>query len=281
MISHQTIFAYKGFRYLKVSLLVSVFCVLVYLGFAGSRQVHGGYGGTVPGMLLGAVSLWMVLLLAWLGVRKRQYSSRLGTVQGWLSAHIYLGIALILVATLHTGFEFGWNVHTAAYALLWAVIGSGIYGVVLYARLPRAITENLGDATVASLLQRIAHIDGEIRREALSLPDEPLRVVRRSVDATRIGGSLRQVLTGRDPRCPTHLALQALPVITRGLTGDSAKRNQSIYTLLLEKQRLLDRVRCDMRYQAHLDAWLALHVPLAAALLAALGAHIISVTLFR
>lgn len=48
-------------------------------------------------------------------------------VAGWLSAHVYLGTALIVVATLHTGFEFGWSVHTLAYALTLAVVLSGFW----------------------------------------------------------------------------------------------------------------------------------------------------------
>ena len=40
------------------------------------------------------------LLIVWLmffGMRKRRYMNNIGTLRGWLSAHIYLGTSLILV----------------------------------------------------------------------------------------------------------------------------------------------------------------------------------------
>ena len=43
------------------------------------------------------------------------------------------GLSLIVIVTLHTGFQFGWNVHTLAYGLMLLVIVSGIFGIVVYA----------------------------------------------------------------------------------------------------------------------------------------------------
>ena len=56
---------------------------------------------------------------------------------------------------------------------------------------------------------------------------------------------------------------------------------QAIYrqlrVLLDEKAQLLTRARRDISYKAMMDVWLYFHVPLSFALLAALGAHVISV----
>src|SRR5664279_479690 len=116
----------------------------------------------------------MILWLSWFGVRKRNYSSTAGMLQGWLSAHVYFGTALIVIATLHMAFKVGWNVHTLAYVLMLIVIFSGFYGVYAYLRFPRVMTDNLGDDTLQMLLIRIADLDRQSRQLALSLKKQEL-----------------------------------------------------------------------------------------------------------
>ena len=79
-------------------------------------------GGTWLGYALGTIGAVLIVWLAYLGKRKRNFVRGWGTVKGWVSAHVYLGTSLLVVATLHTGFQFAWNIHTFAYALMCLVI---------------------------------------------------------------------------------------------------------------------------------------------------------------
>ena len=274
---HQSILEYARFRWFKSALWLSILAGAAYLWHDPPLKP---YGGTWLGYTLGTAGALLILWLLWFGVRKRRYSSRLGTVQGWLSGHVYLGTALLVVGTLHTGFELGMNVHTLAYVLMVATVASGFYGVYIYLSVPGLMTANRGEETLEAMLLKVADLDLEIREKALSLPDEILRVVNASLDNSRLGGSLLRVVTGRDRACPTAAAVRELPEIGKRLSGDSAKLNHEVYTLLLQKNELLARARRDLRYKARLDLWLYLHVPLAVALLAALAAHVVSVFLY-
>jgi hypothetical protein len=276
-VRHQSILEYARFRWFKSALWLSILAGAAYLWHDPPLKP---YGGTWLGYALGTVGALLILWLLWFGVRKRRYSSRLGTVQGWLSAHVYLGTALLVVGTLHTGFELGMNVHTLAYVLMVATVASGFYGVYIYLSVPGLMTANRGEETLEAMLLKVADLDLEIREKALSLPDEILRVVNASLDNSRLGGSFLRVVTGRDRACPTAAAVRELPEIGKRLSGDSAKLNHEVYTLLLQKNELLARARRDLRYKARLDLWLYLHVPLAVALLAALAAHVVSVFLY-
>ena len=274
---HRSILEYARFRWLKAALLLSVLAAVVYLWDDPGVTPHGG---TPLGYTLGTLGALTILWLLWYGVRKRSYRSTSGTVQGWLSAHVYLGLALVVVVTLHTGFEVGWNVHTLAYVLMLAVVASGIYGTMAYLRVPRAMTENLGEDTLDQIVLRVADIDRDMRSLALSLPDELFALVEGSVDGSRLGGSLDLLLTGRDPRCPTSLAIRRWPALARSLTGGAAKLGKEVFSHLLQKHELLERARRDLRHKAIIDLWLYLHVPLAMALLAALVAHVVSVFIY-
>ncbi len=274
---HQSILEYARFRWFKAALVLSALAGLAYLWHEPPLKP---YGGTLLGYGLGTVGAVLILWLAWFGVRKRRYGSRLGTVQGWLSAHVYLGTALLVVATLHTGFELGWNLHTLAYVLMVATVASGFYGTYVYLSVPGLMTANRGDETLEAMVLKIADLDDEIRAKALSLPDAILKAVNASLDGSRLGGSFLRIATGRDEACPTAAAVRDLPEIGKQLTGEAAKLNHEVYTLLLQKHELLGRARRDLRHKAKLDLWLFVHVPLAIALLAALAAHVIVVFLY-
>jgi hypothetical protein len=274
---HYSILEYARFRWFKVAVLLATASGAAYLWHEPPIKP---YGGTWLGYGLGTLGAILILWLTAYGVRKRRYASTLGTVQGWLSAHIYLGTALVVVVTLHTGFELGWNVHTLAYVLMLAVVVSGFYGVFFYLRVPPAITANLGEDTLDAILLRIADIDRDVRERALSLPDNLFALVDRAVKQSRLGGSALRLITGRDPGCPTSSAIERWGEESRKLKGDGAKLGKDVYGLLLEKHELLERARRDLRYKALLDLWLFFHVPLAFALLAALTAHVVSVFIY-
>lgn len=271
---HQSILAYASYRYLKLAAVVALATIALY---AWHRPPNGPYGGTWLGYSLGTIGALLIGWLLWFGVRKRQYGSTAGMLQGWLSAHVYLGTTLILIATLHAAFKVGWNVHTLAYVLMLMVIASGFYGVYAYLRYPRLMTDNLGDDTLEMLLIKIADLDKQARQLALSLPDAISKFVLASAQGTQIGGSWWQQLSGSAPDCPTDAAVAGVQELGRKFAGEQAKTNRQLYTLLLKKQELVARARRDVRLKARIDIWLYFHVPLSIALLVALTIHIVSV----
>lgn len=271
---HQSILAYASYRYLKLAAVVALATIALY---AWHRPPNGPYGGTWLGYSLGTIGALLIGWLLWFGVRKRQYGSTAGMLQGWLSAHVYLGTTLILIATLHAAFKVGWNVHTLAYVLMLMVIVSGFYGVYAYLRYPRLMTDNLGDDTLEMLLIKIADLDKQARQLALSLPDAISRLVLASAQGTQIGGSWWQQLSASVSDCPTDTAVAGVQELGRKFAGEQAKTNRQLYTLLLKKQELVARARRDVRLKARLDIWLYFHVPLSIALLVALTIHIVSV----
>lgn len=271
---HRTILEYQGYRYLKIAVAL-VFASIA--GYAWYASPVGRYGGTPMGYGLGTVGALLILWLMWYGIRKRRYRSSSGNIQGWLSGHVYLGTTLIVVATLHAGFQIGWNVHTLAYLLMLLVIFSGFYGMFAYIRVPQLMTENLGEDTLESIILKIADIDREARRLAVEMPDNINQIIQDSVQNTRIGGGALAQLSGRVRHCPTAKAVISIQAAVRQFKGDEAQSNKVLYALMLRKQKLVARARTDIRYKATLDFWLYLHVPLSLALLAALTAHIVAV----
>ena len=270
---HRTILEYRDYRYLKLAMLVVVAVIFAYGWY---KYPLGHYGGTPLGYTLGTIAALLIFWLMWLGVQKRRYRTT-GDVKGWLSAHIYLGTSLIVIATLHAAFQVGWNVHTLAYVLMMVVIASGFYGVYTYLRFPSLMTENLAEDTLESLTLKIADIDREARRLALGMSDEVNRAVLASIQETRIGGGVYAQLRERVSKCPTSAAVKLIKARAASVKGEDARKHQDLYGMMLRKERLVGRARTDIRYKAIMDMWLFFHVPLSVALVAALVAHIVAV----
>ena len=271
---HQSVLVYNGFKYFKFSIVLMLLSIIVY---AFHSPVDGPNGGTWLGYTLGTIGALLIIWLMWFGIRKRSYKSDKGRVEGWLSAHVYLGLALIIVATLHAGFQVGWNLHTLAYALMLIVIASGIFGIYAYIRYPELMTNNRRGRTMMTMLSEMADLDRECRDVSSELTDEINRAVLHSSENTVIGGSVRRQLSGDDPKCATTAAYQQVEQYIQNLDASQADAARRLLTLLGKKVELVQRARRDVQFKALMDIWLYVHVPLSFALLASLTAHIISV----
>lgn len=262
---------YGNFLHLKLALTAVAAASLAYLL---DDPPGGPSGGSALGYALGVFSTALVVWLLWFGVRKRRYDGGGAPLQAWLSGHVYLGLTLLVLVPLHCGFQFGWNLHSLAGALLFLTLVSGIFGLVAYTQIPARMTRNRPGQQLEGLLQQVADLDEQLRAEARELRDaEP---VRRAIEETRIGGGLAALLFFSEANCATT---QAQAALKRARDDDPGLLRP--LELLTTKQAILRRVRRDLRYKALLDLWLVLHVPLSLACVAAVAVHVLAVFYYR
>jgi hypothetical protein len=263
---HVSFLKHRGFRWLWIALALSGASIA---GYALIDQQPRPNGGTWYGYTLGTIGLGLILWLSLLGVRKRRINPGAWSLKAWTSAHVYLGLSLVVVGTLHTGFQIGWNVHTLAYVLMLLVIATGIYGVVVYATLPASLSANRKEMTRAQMLDALTAIDRQLESAAQPLARAEADLVIAALAQDIFHGGPIARLTARYPRCATARALA-------GMGGRSEAETR--VTALLERRRdQLAQIRGALRIRAMLEVWLFIHIPLTIALIAALTAHVISV----
>jgi hypothetical protein len=274
VIGPRSFLEYENYRYLKIVFVVLLGSMILYVVV---DPPGGRSGSSWTGHGLGTLSAVTIFWLVWLGIRKRDYESIGAPLRGWVSAHVYLGTALLLMIPLHSAFEFGMNIHSLAYALMCVVVFSGFLGVAFYALVPTAMTRNRNNITLDMMLERIAEIDSECRLAAEGLPDYYAQAVVTSIDGTRIGGTFRSQLSGHDLDCGTTHALKRLRTSDIELTGDAKAQERKLVELIARKELLLKQIRGDVRFKGMLDLWLIVHVPFAFATCAAVVVHVFTV----
>jgi len=272
--SHEGFLRHRNHKWLKIAAAVCGVAILAYLLIDVEPRPNGG---SWYGYLLGTIGALLILWLTALGLRKRAITRKRWSLKAWTSAHVYLGLSLIVIATLHTGFQFGWNIHTLAYALMLLVILSGIYGIWAYAFLPSALSDNRSEMTAAQMIEAVESIDKQIQISAQPLSDEDSRVVLDSLGEDVFGGGLFRRLSGRPPKGGNVVALRIIRRRAAESQGEEAIALEQVSVLMQRKAGALNRIRRHVRIRARLEVWLYAHVPLTFALIAALSAHIVSV----
>ncbi|MCQ8896275.1 hypothetical protein NQT62_07480 [Limnobacter humi] len=267
----DNLFNYKHFVFLKLAVALALISGIAYLIHTPAITANGG---TWLGYTLGTVGALLIVWLMWLGVRKRQYSNETGNLRAWVSAHIYLGLALTVVATLHTGFQIGWNVHSLAYVLMMATIASGGWGLTLYVQGPKAMSDVLNRQSPEELASLVEQLD----REAAKASKQADQAVQTLVAASAGQGVFNQrtdAWRGHVSACLTdncvnqlQQALQANPELA------------DLYRNQVQRLRALKQLRRYYHLRFWMDLWLSVHVPLSFGLLAALLAHVLSVFIY-
>lgn len=267
--AHEGFLRHRGFRWLKIALLL---CLASFAGYFLADVEPRPNGGSWIGYTLGTIGAGLIVWLSLLGVRKRAITPGGWSLKAWTSAHVYLGLSLIVVATLHTGFQLGWNVHTLAYALMILVIISGLFGIWVYATLPQALSANREEMTQDQMIENLAALDRQLDEAAQPLGRGEADLVIRALEQDPFDCGIVRRLSGFYPDCATQAAINRFAG-----TGGETPEIERVAKLLLRRKAQLDRMRRHMRLKAMLEVWLYIHVPATIALLAALAAHIISV----
>ncbi|MDA0271822.1 MAG: hypothetical protein O3C68_01020 [Proteobacteria bacterium] len=286
---HTSFLSHAKGRYFWLAVLLMVGSVVIY---AIDDPTEPANGGTWLGYALGTIGALLIVWLAYLGRRKRNFANGWGTVKGWVSAHVYLGSALLVVATLHTGFQFDWNVHTFAFVLMCLVIFSGFFGIFAYRTYPSARNELKKSQTLDDIFLQVEELDSQLVRLIADASSDLKTVVNSAIERTVIGGGFRDQLFGRDHSSvvvggkvvPNKGQDQALEFLVQNLSRAEGQENKSVGNIVRtfnSRKRLLGIIREDIRMHAMVQVWLLFHVPVTFALIAALIAHIFSVFVYR
>ncbi len=276
--THESFLTYGRGRWAKIAIGIFVVSLATYL-FIDVEPRHNG--GSWYGYTLGTIGLGLILWLTLLGVRKRAITPGRWSLKAWTSAHVYLGLSLIAIGTLHAGFQLGWNVHTLAWALMMLVIVSGLFGIWVYARLPTAMSANRFDAegaiTEKQMIEGLKQLDRQIHDAAQPLDPEAAAVVDKSLEENVFAGSAYARVMNRYPKCQTRAAIADVRKLRNFRPRLEDDPFEKVDTLLSRKEALLAKLRRHLQLKSWLQSWLFIHVPATFALIAALSAHVISV----
>lgn len=175
---------------------------------------HHTVGGTPLGLWFGSISLGIFIFAALLSLRKKIPLWRVGTVQRWLRAHIWLTLLTIPLVILHSGFRLGGPMTTLLMALYAIVMVSGIYGLFLQHLMPRLMKERLPAETV---FEQIPHIRTQLAVAAEKMRDSFKPAPPKKPDV------------GAPAASPTKVATAGAPVMasTKGELSTPAARAKS------------------------------------------------------
>lgn len=263
---------YRSGRWLWISLAGAVALTLHYLDYR-SRMV--AYGGTVIGLVYGVLGTVIIGVLMYLGIRKRSYASGVGTVQGWVSAHVYLGLLTLLIIPLHAGFRFGLDVHTLAFVLLAGVVVSGVLGVVLYRNVPVRLTKHEAGLQADKIDKEINRLLSEMRSLVKDKSDQLVKQYQRevaSVSGLKPSG-WRVLWRGQGG----DLLARRSAELTREMEVIPAQDQRAFHLLsqlILKKTQLEGNLLTQMQLRNAMQAWLYIHVPVSIAMIVAIALHV-------
>lgn len=291
---HTGILEYRAARYLWIAIVLIAICIGLYLSQSDAEQPANG--GTWQGYTTGTLGALLILWLSLLGIRKRRYRSRIGSVAGWTSAHVYLGTSVIIIGTLHSAGQLGWNIHTIAYVLMCAVVISGFFGIYYYMSLPDKSLLNRGGRSRQALFTELHELDMEGHKAAELCSSDIAVSATSAIERTSIGGGvLAQLL--RSDQSKMSIQTHGKPAIVKNSDQsrilamiaaripDAQRQSEveplrNLMSIMARRQAVIRRIVRDIQLQGLMKVWLYLHIPLTIALLVSLTAHIVSTFLY-
>lgn len=243
-----------------------------------SHSYEGGHRGwTLTGVVLGIFSVLSLIFLMSYKIRKHVYRLRLGPTNTWLSAHKYIGIVVVALVLMHTGFRFSGSFSTFLLALFLLVIASGMAGALIYKLTPISLTkaskEILSEEQIMiSYKKFLEDADKGSANMAKESGEIYAKEIRPLLASTRTQWGY--LLT--EERALLRRLEEKMERVNKQVQNSDNYHFTLLTSLVIEKERLAFRF---VKLQS-LNAWLTIHLPLSSALIAAVIIHIVSVMYF-
>jgi len=278
----ENILNYNNALWLKIFLLTLILLIISYIVYA--HYVKNPNGATFIGLLYGIVGLLAIILLMYYGVRKRTYNTTFGTLKGWLSFHVYIGLLTLVIVPMHAGFKFGVNVHTLSFLLMAIVVLSGIFGAYFYLNFPIRFTkygnELLYDRFDEELNKIVNQMRGLANNKSKYFIEKCEEAISYGIPKGQRGWQLVFNLG--------TIGLSSEKGYINQMDRDIGKIQESerddyqrLAILSLQKIELQRRFIAQMRIKNVLESWLYLHLPVSFVMVLALAVHIISVIYYN
>lgn len=270
----ENFISYKNYRWFRFNLLFITLLTFIYFI---DNPLSGRRGDTFIGYTYGGLATIGIFTMMWFGIRKRSYSSNVGTVMGWLSAHVWIGFSLILIVPLHSGFQFGGNIHTLAYGLLVTTILSGIWGAFNYVQLSSQIPSHRGGDKVEDLAKQIRVVSQVLKTFEQRGSDQFIKLINRIDIPLKFRLKRLKILKTSSKSFKDKKMKELIATIPK------KDRDMAVKAVgLVEKKReLMGKLQQELTIKHWLKFWLYFHLPLSFALLAALGIHVFSVFYYQ
>jgi len=259
--------------------------------FGPTPPVRNTYGGTPLGLIFGTLALAIFVFASALGIRKKRRVWKIGSVQLWLKAHIWLTILTVPLVLLHCGFRHGGPMPTVLLFLYGIVMVSGFFGLGLQQFMPRFMSATI---TREVVYEQIPRVKESLLASAESLRKEVGIAAQRTEPATVSVGALphgaaaapaqsedagaQVLLQFLDDECLPYLK----PHRSKKSRLEEEKSAVNVFRLLKLnvsqnfwgkvdeiQQWCDDRRQIDWQLRLHhwLHGWLIIHVPFSFALL--------------
>jgi hypothetical protein len=156
------------FTFVALAIATAYFAMYYHQSYAEPGG-NGPNGKTFTGLTYGIVGFSLMIFCGLLGIRRKVRIWRLGKGQGWLRAHIWLGLLAFPLIVFHAGLRFGYGPSMLSWWLMVIfslVLVSGIFGVILQQIIPRSLLTRVQAETT---FEQIPFVVGALRDEADSL----------------------------------------------------------------------------------------------------------------
>lgn len=265
----------KGNFELRLSLLVVLFLMAVYIGYEALAEPAGGHPFGHALGILGSLLMLMTELLY--SARKRWRIFRFGQVRYWLSFHIFTGIVGPTLVLMHTGLMFK-GLAGVTTALTVIVVGSGFLGRYIYTAVPRTMAgievdrRTLEDQTMRQRETLIAWSRNKsVRVQQLVQHETALTAAGHQMSATAV--LTRGLQESRDRR--------RLRAAIRSLEKEERQRMAELEGLINRQHRLLRQIESLQTVRKLMGWWHMAHVPLGLTLFTAMFIHIFAAIYYK